>query len=91
MPLHILSFEQALLSQKKNGSQPVIVKFHHFKDKLCVLKCKSRFCEIGILIVEDFHVEVLERRKTFAPILKAAYDSSGKYRVRLVTDKACLV
>ena len=52
---------------KKNGSQPIIVKFHHFKDKLCVLKCKNRFREIGILVVEDFPVEVLERRKHLYP------------------------
>ena len=76
---------------KMDGSQLVIVKFHHFKDKLCVLKSKNRFHEIGIPVVEDFPVEVLERRKTFASILKAAYDSSGKYRVRLVMKRLLLI
>ena len=80
-----------LTGPKKNGTQPIIVKFHHFKDKLRVLKAKNRFREIGILVVKDFPVEGLERsRKTFSPILKAAYHFSIKYRARLVMDKLLL-
>ena len=71
-------------------SQAIIVKFQHFKDKLRILRAKNSFREIGVLVVEDFPVEVLEKRKTFSPILKAAYDSNGKYRARLVVDKLLL-
>ena len=35
-------------------NQPIIIKFHHFKDKLKVLKAKKRLREIGIIVVEDF-------------------------------------
>ena len=55
-----------------------------------LLRAKNSFRAIGILIVEDFPVEVMERRKVFSPILKAAYNSDGRYRARLVVDKLLL-
>ena len=75
---------------KFKESQAIIVKFQHFKDKLRILRAKNSFRAIGILIVEDFPVEVMERRKVFSPILKAAYNSDGRYRARLVVDKLLL-
>ena len=78
------------IGPKVDDCQAIIVKFQHFKDKMRILKAKGRFREIGILVVEDFPVEVLERRKTFSPVIKAAYDSNGKYRARLVKDKLLL-
>ena len=47
----------------RDSSQPIIVKFNHFKDKIAVLRAKNKFREIGILVVEDFPTEVLEKRK----------------------------
>ena len=32
--------------------------FDHFKDKIVVLRAQNKFCEIGILVVEDFPIEV---------------------------------
>ena len=75
---------------KRENTQPIIVKFGHFKDKMLVLKEKNRFREIGVLVVEDFPPEVLERRKAFYPALKAAYESNGRYKARLVVDKLLL-
>ena len=72
---------------KRKGSQPIIVKFHHYKDKLAVLKAKNRFREIGVIVVEDFPIEILERRRMFQPFLQAAYKSKGTYKARLVLDK----
>ena len=71
----------------RNNSQPIIVKFNHFKDKIAVLRAKNKFREIGILVVEDFPTEVLEKRKQFKPILQAAYKSEGRFKAKLVADK----
>ena len=73
---------------KKN--RPIIVKFTNFKDKISVLREKQKFRSDGITIVEDFPIEIQARRRTFAPILRAAYSSDGKYRARLVSDKLSL-
>ena len=72
---------------KGKGNRPIIIKFHHFRDKLTVLRAKKRFSEIGIIVVEDFPNEVLERRRKFKHILDAAYKSKGVYKARLVVDK----
>ena len=71
----------------RDSSQPIIVKFNHFKDKIAVLRAKNKFREIGILVVEDFPTEVLEKRKQFKPILQAAYKSEGRFKAKLVADK----
>ena len=75
---------------KRDNSQPIIVKFAHFKDKLRVLRAKRNFRAIGILVVEDFPQEVLEHRKQFIPVLKTVHNSGGKCKARLVVDKLLL-
>ena len=75
---------------KTDNSQAIIVKFSHFKDKTTVLRAKQKFNEIGIWVVEDFPPEILERRKVFSPVLKAAFSSGGKYKARLVVDRLLL-
>ena len=84
--------ERSIVRAHRSGprgkvNQPIIIKFHHFKDKLKVLKAKKRLSEIGIIVVEDFPSEVLERRRKFRHILQAAYKSNGAYKARLVVDK----
>ena len=76
--------------QKRQNSQPIIVKFNQFKEKQRVLKAKPKFREIGVLVVEDFPPEILERRNMFKPILSAAFKSNGRYKARLVVDKLLL-
>ena len=39
------------------------------------------------MVVEDFPPEILEKRKVFSPVLRAAHNSNGKYRARLVVDR----
>ena len=60
-------------SQRTQNNQPIIVKFSYFKDKQRVLKTKPKFWEIGIIVVEDFPPEILERRNPFKPRLNAAF------------------
>ena len=43
-----------------------------------------------MIVVEDFPLDVLERRKAFYPALKAAYQSNGRFKARLVVDKLLL-
>ena len=76
--------------QKRRNTQPIIVRLYQFKVKQRVLKAKPKFWEIGIIVVEDFSSEILERRKSFKPILNAAFNSDGQYKARLVVHKLLL-
>ena len=76
--------------QKTRNTQPIIVRFHQFKVKQRVLKAKPKFREIGIIVVEDFPSEILERRNSLKPILNAAFNSNGQYKARLFVDKLLL-
>ena len=67
---------------------PIIARFLSFKDKLKVIRQKQKFRESGILVVEDFPVEVIQRRKMFSPVLTAAYRSNHK--AHLSVDKLIL-
>ena len=74
-----------------NNKQAIIVKFTHYKDKQNILKLKSTFFNDGLMVVEDFPPEVLEKRKIFSPIFRAAHNSNGKYCARLVVDRLIVV
>ena len=69
-----------------NNKGVIIVKFTHYKDKQKILKLKSTFFN-GLMVIEDFPPEILEKRKIFSPILRAAHNSNGKYHARLVVDR----
>ena len=70
-----------------NNKPAIIVKFTHYKDKQKILKLKSTFFNDGLLVIKDFPPEFLQKRKIFSPILRAAHNSNGKYRARLVVDR----
>lgn len=59
----------------KFRTRPIIVRFHHFRDKTYVLKSTSeirRCCEFPIRITEDYPQEILTQRKILLPIFHAA-------------------
>ena len=72
------------------SDRPILVRFHHFKTRLAVLMLKNEFKNKGIIIQEDFPVEVLRRRRLFAPVLKGAFASNGHYKAKLNGDKLIL-
>ena len=80
--------ERAYKLRGRQSDSPIIVKFLSFKDKLQVIRQKHRFRECGILVVEDFPMEVAQRRRLFAPVLTAAYKSGHK--AHLSMDKLIL-
>ena len=63
------------------------MKFIHYKDKTRILKAKVAFHKAGVVVVEDFPVDVLAKCKIFKSILQAAFKSNGKYKARILVDK----
>ena len=78
------------MGHRSKKDRPIIVKFSNFRDKMTVLKQKQRFRADGVILVEDFPIEIQARRKVFTPILKAVHSSGGQYRASLVSDKLLL-
>ena len=71
--------------------QPILVRFSHFKVRQQVFEARSRMCESGITVIEDFPDEINNRRQMFSAVLKAAYHSlSPHYKAKLVVDKLLL-
>ena len=54
----------------KGKTRPIIAKFAHFKDKLCVLKKRNEFLQMKIQMSDDFCKEVESNRRDLIPILK---------------------
>ena len=67
--------------------RPILVKFHHFGTRQLVWKKRNIFKSKDILVLEDFPSEVLQRRRVFSPVIKAAYASQGQYKAKLNVDK----
>ena len=82
------SIERAHKLRTAQRDSPIIARFLSFKDKLKVIRQKQKFRESGILVVEDFPVEVIQCRKMFSPVLTAAYRSNHK--AHLSVDKLIL-
>ena len=76
---------------RKGASTPIIIRFHHYKDKMFILKSSRQIqesCSVELRITEDFPKEVLDNRKILLPI----YDTARKMcpantKVNLVADK----
>ena len=85
MNLSINAIERAHKLHGGKRDSPIIAKFLSFRDKLLVIRQKQKFRQSGVLVVEDFPVEVTQRRKMFSPVLTAAYKSNRK--AHLSVDK----
>ena len=75
-----------------NGkTRPVIVRFHHFKNKMYVLRSSSQIIQCSpfkLRISEDFPQEVLDNRKVLLPVYHTARKILPKEkRVNLVADQ----
>lgn len=76
---------------RANQTRPIIVKFHHYKDKMLVMEKRSAImnaCNFNLGVNEDFPREVQERRKIMMPIFHAAkkLHQTDKVRVSLNVD-----
>lgn len=74
--------------------RPIIVKFHHFKDRELVFSKKQEIKnKCNVRVVEDFPQEIEARRRMLYPILDAAYNYRNpdepefRYRAKIVVDK----
>ena len=70
--------------------RPMIVRFSSISTRNKVLQIRSQLRDTGIVVTEDFPAKIMERRKMFTPVLKAAYESQGKYKAKLIADKLLL-
>ena len=82
---------------RRNQTRPVIARFHHFKDREVVWRSRKVIkAQQNVGISEDFHPEILARRKELYPILDAAYNYYNpehpelKYLGKIVLDKLIL-
>ena len=76
-------------SQNAKYTNPILVRFLNVKDRQEVFQQRGKFKQEGIVVVEDFPKEILQRRKMFSPVLKAAYNSPS-HKARLQGDKLWL-
>ena len=76
------------------AERPIIVKFLRYKVREEVFHAFKRLRGAGmnhpITVVEDFPIEVAERRRIFRPILNAAFKSGGNHKAHLSVDKLVL-
>ena len=78
----------------KHKTRPVIVRFHHFRDRESVWMGRRFIKEMcDIVVAEDFPEEIRERRKQLYPVLNAAINYRDaefpdyRFRARLNVDK----
>ena len=78
----------------KTRTRPIIVKFHHYKDREMVFYSRKGIKgSQGIMVTEDFPREIQERRKTLLPISDAAFhyrdpgNPQFRNKVSLVVDR----
>ena len=83
------SVEVAHRLGNRSKDAPVLATFRYYNDKIIVLKAKQKFRNEGVLVVEDFPPEIVQRRNMFSPTLTAAYKSPGN-RAFLSGDKLVL-
>ena len=74
--------------------RPIIVRFHHFKDREAAFKKKSDLkSQQRVNIIEDFPEEIASRRRQLYPIVEAAYsyrdpqNPNFRYKARIVVDR----
>ena len=74
--------------------RPIIVRFHHFKDREWVFSKRNEFkTQCRIRVNEDFPQEITARRRQLFPIIEAAYkyrnpdDPEFRFRAKVVVDK----
>ena len=73
-----------------NKDRPMIVKFNYFKARQKVFQQRVTFRTAGVIVVEDFPAEVVNRQRRLIPVLCAAHKSPQKFKARLLIDKLLL-
>ena len=69
-----------------NKDRPMIVKFNHFKARQKIFQQRVTFRTAGVIVVEDFPAEVVNRRRRLIP----AHKNPQKFKARLLIDKLLL-
>ena len=73
----------------KSIDTPVIARFSSVTERLKILKKKKKFREVGVLVLEDYPPEIVQRRRVFGPVLRAAYTMPNN-KAFLSVDKLVL-
>ena len=72
---------------KKGERRSVLLRFHHFKDKLAAISSKENLRQIHITIQEDFPKDIIERRKLLLPIFFKALELYPHLNPKFYGDK----
>ena len=93
---HSISRAHRLGAFRQGFTRPIIVKFHHFKSRMSVWEKREEITKSsshsGLKIIEDWPMEVANKRRKLTPFLIAALkrkDSSNSsiHKAKLVVDK----
>ena len=68
----------------------ILMRFHHYKDKLLVLSKKKILKDQNIFVSEDYPEEVVKRRKVIVPIYYRALELCPNLSPKLRVDKLIL-
>ena len=68
----------------------MIVKFNHFKARQKVFEQQVTFRTAGVIVVEDFPAEVVNRQRRLIPVHHAAHKIPQKCKALLLIDKLLL-
>lgn len=76
-----------LTGSPNQKTRTILVRFHHNKIRQMVFsKRKALKQKTGVIISEDFPLEIVQRRKVLFPILNEALQKMEKYKPRLIYD-----
>ena len=76
--------------QRKHSSRPVLVRFHHYKDKMQVVGKKKDLLAKNVTIVEDYPDAVNLNRKLVLPTFFKALEICPELQPHLLLDKLVL-
>ena len=75
------------MADQRKAKDNLLLRFHHFKDKLAAMRCKESLCQIHISIQEDFPKGITERRKLLLPIFFKALELYPTHNPKFYGDK----
>ena len=71
-------------------SRPVLIRLHHYKNKLAIMGKKSSLRKRGVFVSEDYPKEILDRRKVIVPTFFKSLKVCPNQNPKLLVDTLLL-
>ena len=71
-------------------SRPVLMRLHHYKNKLAIMDKRSSLKKRGIFVSEDYPKEILDRRKVIVPTFFKSLNVCPNQNPKLLVDSLLL-